>query len=415
MQQELLTTTTSTESSTLLKKAVQVCHGIIQKNISKTGLAASVDTYPEVWARDTVITFLGAAASRDPEMLAAFRISLETLGSNQDRFGQIPFQIRLADNHVTYGSCDSTMWYVVGCCLYGRRSGDYGWLERHAPSIHKALDWCEMRDFSKSGLISSLEADDWADLSCHRGQVLFTNSLMVWALNDASALLARSYPKESEHWATRAQHSMEAIQRFFWVAPPGSFEDKTHMQVRAQMSVRLRKLPYFISWISVFEFGERFDAPANLLSILTGVATNDQAISILDYIHQEGLDLPYPVHVIHPVIMPGERDWREYYMVWGHGAPYHYQNGGIWPWVGGLYVAALVRAGLKQRAYEQLVSLARALELGKGEPWECNEWLHGQSGNPMGAKYQAWSAGMFLYAHHCVQRGEVPEFAPHSL
>jgi len=35
-------------------------------------------------------------------MLAAFRISLETLGSHQDKFGQIPFQIRLAANRLHY-------------------------------------------------------------------------------------------------------------------------------------------------------------------------------------------------------------------------------------------------------------------------------------------------------------------------
>jgi glycogen debranching enzyme len=345
-------------------------------------------------------------------MLNGFRISLETLGAHQDRFGQIPFQVEMATHKILYGSCDSTMWYVIGCCLYAERSHDQTWFERRIPSLRKALDWCEMRDFRKEGLISSLEADDWADLLCHRGQVLFTNSLLVWALKYASDVVARSHPEESQEWSARAKRNTAAISEFFWVAPLGSFEDTSHMQIRAQMSIRLRKLPYFISWISVFEFGERFDAPANLLSILADVATPEQAIAILDFVHLEGLDQPYPIHVIHPVIMPGERDWREYYMVWGHGMPHHYQNGGIWLWVGGLYVAALVKAGLHERARTQLISLARALKLGKDEPWECNEWLHGQSGNPMGAKYQAWSAGMFLYAYHCVATGEVPGFTP---
>jgi glycogen debranching enzyme len=389
---------------------VKVCHGIVRKNLSGTGLAASVDTYPQIWARDAVITFMGATVSRDPEMLDAFRISLETLGMHQDRFGQIPVLIQLATGAVQYGSCDSTMWYVIGCCLYAERSGDRAWLEGRVFSLLAALDWCEMRDFFKKGLISSLEADDWADLLCNRGHVLFTNALMVWALEYASVVLAHSNPGVSGEWASRAKRTTEAIRDFFWVAPLGSFNDRTHTQVRSQMSVRLRKLPYFVPWISVFEFGERFDAPANLLSVLTGIATPEQAVSILDFIHQEGLDLPYPVRVLHPVILPGEKDWREYYMVWGHGMPYHYLNGGIWPWVGALYVAALVKTGFHDRARKQLVSLANALELGKKEPWECNEWLHGQSGNPMGAKYQAWSAGMFLYAHYCVETGKTPGF-----
>jgi len=70
---------------------------------------------------------------------------------------------------------------------------------------------------------------------------------------------------------------MIAMQTMFWVSPLGSFEDNTHHQVRAQISIRLRQLPYFIPWISLFEFGERFDSPGNLLSILAGVATPEQA------------------------------------------------------------------------------------------------------------------------------------------
>jgi len=72
------------------RHAAQVCWKIVKKNISKTGLAASVDNYPQVWGRDTVVTFLGATVTRDAEMLEAFRLSLETLESCQDKFGQSP-------------------------------------------------------------------------------------------------------------------------------------------------------------------------------------------------------------------------------------------------------------------------------------------------------------------------------------
>jgi glycogen debranching enzyme len=394
----------------LIEEATQVCRRIVNKNISKTGLAASVDNYPQVWARDTVVTFLGATVSKDAGALEAFRLSLETLESGQDKFGQIPNFIELATKSVSFGSCDSTMWYVVGCCLYAERSGEPEWLEKRIASIRQALNWCEMRDFTKADLVCSMEADDWADLMCHHGHVLFANALWVWALRLASKHFATSHPEEARHWGVCSTRTVTALRTMFWVAPLGSFEDATHHQVRAQMSIRLRQLPYFVSWISLFEFGERFDSAANLLAILAGVAPPDQAASILDYITQEGVDRPYPLRVIHPVIHPGERDWREYYMVWGHGMPYHYHNGGIWPWVGGLYVAALVKAGRKQKATEQLRALASALRLGKDGPWECNEWLHGNSGNPMGAKFQAWSAGMFLYARHCVETGDCSGF-----
>jgi glycogen debranching enzyme len=38
--------------------------------------------------------------------------------------------------------------------------------------------------------------------------------------------------------------------------------------------------------------------------------------------------------------------------------PDHYRNGGVWPFIGGFYVAALVHAGRPNEATEALNSLA---------------------------------------------------------
>jgi glycogen debranching enzyme len=114
------------------------------------------------------------------------------------------------------------------------------------------------------------------------------------------------------------------------------------------------------------------------------------------------------------MISSGERDWRDYYKTWNNNMPHQYHNGGIWPWVGGLYVATLVYADRKKQAQTELAMLAAALQEGK-EEWECNEYLHGLTGKAMGMKYQAWSAGMFLYAEHAVETGNLPGIAhPHT-
>jgi len=54
------------EHSDLLDHAVESCRAIVRKNVSRSGLAASVDNYPQIWARDTVITFFGATVSHEP-------------------------------------------------------------------------------------------------------------------------------------------------------------------------------------------------------------------------------------------------------------------------------------------------------------------------------------------------------------
>ena len=65
------------------------------------------------------------------------------------------------------------------------------------------------------------------------------------------------------------------------------------------------------------------------------------------------------------MISSGERDWRDYYKTWNNNMPHQYHNGGIWPWVGGLYVATLVYADRKKQAQTELAMLAAALQAKK--------------------------------------------------
>nr|HMQ56857.1 glycogen debranching protein [Anaerolineae bacterium] len=56
--------------------ALEILHQCVTPyGFRASGLAAG---YPQIWARDSIITFLGAAASGDSTLLAAGRASLET-------------------------------------------------------------------------------------------------------------------------------------------------------------------------------------------------------------------------------------------------------------------------------------------------------------------------------------------------
>ncbi|HCM36716.1 MAG TPA: glycogen debranching protein, partial [Candidatus Wildermuthbacteria bacterium] len=75
--------------------------------------------------------------------------------------------------------------------------------------------------------------------------------------------------------------------------------------------------------------------------------------------------------------------------------------------------AALVRAGQHKKASQELELLAEAnrKRKDKGE-WGFQEWLHGKTGEAIGNSepYQAWSAGMYLFAAECVSHQSVPYF-----
>ncbi|MHB0868701.1 MAG: glycoside hydrolase 100 family protein [Chloroflexota bacterium] len=146
--------------------------------------------------------------------------------------------------------------------------------------------------------------------------------------------------------------------------------------------------------------------------MLLDLSSPVQSDRILDYAHAVGLNEPYPIQVLYPVIRQGEQGWRHYYWVRNLNQPHHYHNGGIWPFVGGFYVAALVRAGRQAEAELQLGRLAELNSLGRKGPWEFNEWFHGVSGRPMGFEGQSWSAAMYVYAYEAVRRGAAPFFWP---
>ena len=391
----------------LIDEATAGAGRIIARNISNRGIAASIEGYPHVWARDSMITFLGAALGCEPTAIASMRTSLETLATHQDRFGQIPYLVALADGNASFGSADANVWWVIGAAHYVQLTNDRAWLDSRAKTIIQALDWCEAQDLDHSGLMRTGECMDWADLIANHGQVLFPNVLYAHALKVGASLLQDRDPKIHQRLTQRRDIVLTSLRERFWVADPKTVRDDSHTQVCRKMAVTLRKRPFFLPWVDGFDAGDYMDVTGNLLAVVTSVASAEQADLILSHIDRVGVNRPYPVRVLHPPILPGEQDWRDYYKVFNLNLPDQYHNGGIWPWVGGLYVAALVKAGRRDRAREELNRLAQAIRLGT-EPWECNEWLHGQTGQPMGARYQAWSAGMFLYARHAVSTGQLP-------
>ena len=112
----------------------------------------------------------------------------------------------------------------------------------------------------------------------------------------------------------------------------------------SQVDPVLVKRPYFLPYVAFRDFGDYWDVFRNLLAILFGVANAAQEERILDYLDQVGITDSYPVRVLHPISYPGNKDWREYNRNNNLNIPKQYHNSGIWLFVGGFYVATLVKA-----------------------------------------------------------------------
>jgi glycogen debranching enzyme len=266
----------------------------------------------------------------------------------------------------------------------------------------------------QSGLLSMQESSDWEDLFCTRGKGLYLNCLYVLALRSAARLLQASDPKESRRFLYRAKIVSDRVNQWFWYRGDRDMlrhishtfsTGNTHLQ---DSLGRKRWMPekrylldeeYYLPYLGFRAAGEWFDSLGNLLAILAGIADDRQTGIILEFISRHSLDA-WPLRSLTPVVQPGDPDWRDYYGTLN--PPHHYHNGGVWPFIGGFYVAALVASGRLSAAYEALKSLGDLNLRG-----EFNEWHHGQTGEPMGVRDQAWSAGMFLLAFDCVSRGRV--------
>ena len=412
---------------------------LLLANGSELGLLGSNQAYRQVWSRDSMLCGLGLVLCRDPEGTAIFRRSLETLRRYQSPLGRLPHNVGVpnladpalvahggrleGDDEVVLdtahaGCVDNNLWYVLGHYVHFVATGDRPFLSEAWPSLERALTWLRYQDSNECGLLEVHEAMDWSDLLANRYNVLYDNVLFAgcWgAMGRMAAALGRPDDEHREN-ARDVRHKINVA---LWIGPEEPKDWNWIAGRRKEWAYTLRRVetelverPFYLPYLAFRDYGDRFDTLGNLLAVLLGVADEVKANRILDYLQGCGLDDPYPVRALYPPIGPGEKDWRDYYRVRNLNLPNHYHNGGAWPFIGGLYVAALVHAGRHDQAREAFDRLTEMVRQGRQREWEFNEWHHGLSGRPMGYGGQSWSTAMYLYAHDAVTRGRAAIFDP---
>jgi glycogen debranching enzyme len=413
--------------SAIIEQAREHASETLRGCITPHGFRASALAagYPQIWARDSMIVFLGAIASGDPELVAAGKVSLDTLSAHQSCLGLIQLNVNPDTGYISTenaGAVDSNLWYILGNYLYFKTTGDTSFLVKHWPHIDRALRWLEYQDMNECGLLEVPEAGDWMDLLAVRYNVLYDN-VLYYAAVLAHQELRRALPTDEP--AHRCKVDAVGIHQRLnalmwvdrcWVAEHFAEHLEKLKAIRLEWFMLYHNIatissrPFYLPWVAFREYGDWCDSLGNLLAILTGIADGHRAEHILRYMHQVGMAEPYPTKAIYPPIFPGEPNWREYYRSRNLNLPHQYHNGGIWPMIGGFHVAALVRHGWRREAERLLISLAEANQQGLDGDWEFNEWMHGERGHPMGYAKQAWSAAMFLYADHAFRTGRLPLF-----
>lgn len=346
--------------------------------------------YPEPYTRDLMFSIFGIGVSGNKKLLLSIRRVLETLAKNQTEHGHIPSLVHDKDDR---GSSDSTPLFLLGTGIYRRITGDIEFLSE---AVEKALTWMDYQSPSDRYMIAQQPTSDWRDEQWVLGYGLFVNTLAYSYLR----LLDRNDKADKMH---------REMRRFIITA------GTKHRHVHEGLVVKHK--PYYALWSYKIHSSERFDLLGNSIAILSGIASPTRAEDMISWIEEEcenmkktgdlAVDLPPNFF---PFIRREDPDWYLRYEIYNKPGDYH--NGGIWPFVSGFYVAALVAAKKFTLAQEKLQILARLNKISANGKltYGFNEWIKAQDGKPMGQDWQTWSAALFLYAAKCVEEKQTPFF-----
>ena len=347
-------------------------------------------SYPEPYTRDLMISSLGILASGNAKLITSIRRVLETLACNQSSRGHIPSLVHDSEDR---GASDTTPLFLMAVGLYRKVTGETNFLEE---AVKKSFTWMEYQSPSDRDLVAQLPTSDWRDEQWVLGYGLYVNTIVYAYLK----LLGQD---------SRAKSIKELMGRFTIK------EDKQHRHVHEGLVLKYK--PYYALWSYKIYGSERFDLLGNSLAILTGIASHSRAQKLIIWIERElkalrkkgDLSVDMPPNLF-PFIRPDDPDWIPRYEKYNQPGEYH--NGGIWPFICGFYIAALVAEKRYSLAEKKLVILTELIKPARNADVEFgfNEWLRAQDGTPQGEDWQSWSAAMYLYAAYSVENREPPFF-----
>ncbi len=406
---------TKNQQSNLIQEGYQQALDLLYRSRSPYGFLASPSdrsNYKRVWGRDGAILGLAALASEQPDLIEASKKTLQTLACYQGPHGEIPSNVDPEANRISYGGMagriDADLWFIIGCGEYWLATNDDAFLEEMVPYIEKVCWLLGAWEFNTRGLLYIPQTGDWADEYLHHGYVLYDQLLYLQAkrtLNRMHCCIHQSADHSLIDSMNRLKH---LIQANYWIEVNQEPPDEVYHDVlfeKGKLAARKSKGKYWLPYFSPHGYGYRFDAFANVLASLFGVANPYQQEAVDDYISSitsdqnlngghsiEGKLLP----AFLPVITPIDEDWEDLQTMFSYSfknKPYEFHNGGLWPMITGFYVVDLVKRGKHEEAktFFNGIHIANSKEMNESS-WSFPEYLHGKTYTAEGTQYQGWSA-----------------------
>lgn len=364
---------------------------LLRRNSTSDGILAAAPTtraerrnYTSIFGRDAAISALGMVLSGDGSLVECAQAGLCTLARHQAPNGQIPKFVRPASGEADFwytGCIDATLWWLIAARLLQKATGVPA-PALPSPAEAQALHWLSCQEHQGLRLLQQNEASDWADIMPRSGFVLYSNVLWYW--------VKKLYGLAD---ATTTRENANLLLFPFGNAVP---ENRRLRLMMHYVRNRARRTPFYLSFVNFSTWGEEIDIFGNILAALTGMADTSRAGKIADALLSLGVAAPYPVRVVGMPLDQSSPLWRPYMGRHRQNLPWRYHNGGIWPFVGAFCVLLLAKLGKTKEAWSCLQGVASASRI---NDWEFNEWLHGQTGEPLGMPGQSWNAAVYVLAY----------------
>lgn len=342
--------------------------------------------YRRVWTRDSMICSLAALQTGNERLIDGVKKSIETVLTRQHPDGFVPENVTLnnrADYGYAVGRVDSALWVVIGFCQYIQRTKDYAFYQKWLSEIKKILVQARAWELNGRNLIYVPEGGDWADEYVTSGYNLSDQVLHYLATRMFEEITHISKEKSNNIAKTiRASYDFTWKRRSKWV-----YNQKLYDLV-------FTHLPHPAASFSASNYNLFFDGLGCSLLLHTPILSKHAVSELKKYVKREFKH--YLIPAFYPVIMQNMPQWRalEQSYVYSFGnQPYQYHNGGLWPFITGIYGSALPR----NSAQRFLTAIKKHNSKG------FYEYAHGLTLEPLGTKNQLWSAAGEIFVSEALK------------
>ena len=432
------------EASSLLEKSLVYYKGRPIGTVAACDSVREAVNYDQCFVRDFVPSALTFLMNGKTEVVRNFLIEILELQSSdkstecfQPSPGLMPasFKVESKDGKqflsADFGEeaigrvspVDACLWWMILLRTYVKATGDIALAHQGNFQVGMQLILDLFMDHRFSLFPTILVADGSCMIDRRLGVYGYPLEIQVLfyaALQAAHELLLPD--KSSEHYIKRINNHLEAlshhIRTYYWLDLQRLNEiyrykdEQFGKQVANEFNIYAASIPnWLIEWLpktggyllgnlGAQRMDFRFFALGNLMAILTSLTNEQQSKQIMDLIEQRWSDLvgAMPMKICFPALEG--KEWQIETGCDPKNAPWSYHNGGNWPVLLWMFVAAAQKTGRIDLAHKALeIAEARLSQ----EQWP--EYYDGKNGILIGKearKYQTWSIAGFLVAKELI-------------